>query len=181
MFQIPNKRHSEETARRFCGLRIADRGTLNLKPRGFTLFEILVVVAIVGALGAIITASFSRYTRAQAVAGVATTITTALEDARSRTLSSKNASQYGVHLEGGSVILFRGDTYSAGSADNETTPVDPRVTITPSLNGGGTDIVFERLSGETLDYGTVAVSIAGDASSAETIIIDRTGLLSYND
>ncbi len=148
---------------------------------GFTLIEILIVVSLFVVMSAIVAISLSRYTQTQALAGVAVAIVSSLEDARSRTLSSRGGSQYGVHLEDGSLTLFKGETYAAGNADNEVTPLDPRAHITLSINGGGSDVVFERLSGETNDYGTITVALASDATVFKTITLQRTGLLSYND
>lgn len=149
--------------------------------RGFTVLEILIVITVFVVMAGIVTVSLSRYTRAQAVTGAATALVSELEDARSRTLASRGGVQYGVHLEDGSITLFRGETYDPNSAQNEVTSLDPRVTLTPSLASGGADIVFERLSGETDDHGTIVVALASDAAFARTIILQQTGLISYND
>ena len=154
---------------------------MRLRSRAFTLIEVLIVVALFAIISGIIAVSLARYTETQAIAGTAAAIASSLQDARSRTLSSRAASQYGVHLEDGSLTLFKGDAYAAGNPDNEVTSLDPRTTITLALNGGGSDIAFERLSGETGDYGTITIALATDATVAKTITIQQTGLLSYDD
>jgi prepilin-type N-terminal cleavage/methylation domain-containing protein len=161
------------------GFWILDFGFSNVKPRkGFTLIELLVVVAILAVLGALIAVSMARYTRTQALAGVLGAVVSQLEDARSRTLSSQGGSQYGVHLETGGATLFRGDTYDQNDPLNETTPLDSRVTLAVSLSGGGEDVVFERLTGETEDHGTAVLTIAAPAALSKTITIQETGVIS---
>jgi prepilin-type N-terminal cleavage/methylation domain-containing protein len=158
-----------------------DFGASNVEPRkGFTLIEVLIVVTLFAIISGIIAVSLSRYTQTQVIAGTAAAIASSLEDARSRTLSSRGASPYGVHLEDGSITLFKGDSYAVGNADNEVTSLDPRADITLALNGGGSDIVFERLSGETANYGTISIALADDATNFKIITLQETGLLSYD-
>jgi prepilin-type N-terminal cleavage/methylation domain-containing protein len=146
---------------------------------GFTLTELILVVAVIAVLSTIMSVSLSRYTGSRALLGMSGVIGSVLEDARSRTLSSQGGSQYGVHLVSGNVTLFRGDTYSSGDAANEVTPLDARIIVTPTLSGGGTDVVFERLTGQTDMYGTIRLTLSGTASFSKTITIQKTGLLSY--
>ena len=78
------------------------------------------------------------------------------------------------------IIIFRGTTYDAGTSTNIVEQVLPLAEISStSLNGGGNDIVFERLTGETDNYGTVFISIPGTTVSS-TITIYETGLVEKN-
>ena len=148
--------------------------------RGFTLIELLVAVFVIVLATTGITVALSHYTRTQALHGATRLVISEIEDARGRTLSSKGSSEYGVFFDDDRVVLFRGGNYSAGDPANEVTILDTRTTIlSVSLSGGGSEIVFERLSGEASEDGTVEVALVNDPSIKQTITIQGTGLVSY--
>lgn len=148
---------------------------------GFTLIELVVIVAIVALIGTIITQAFSRYGERQSLARSLDRAVSALEEARSRTLASENALQYGVHFDSDRFISFEGDTFISGSPSNNSILLDSRVTITGIvLSGGGSDVVFERLSGRTLMPGTITFSLSRDPSISGTLTIQSTGTISHS-
>lgn len=147
---------------------------------GFTLVEFLVAISIMllvtgGAVGV-----FNNFRNSQGLHKDTELIVAVVRQARSQTLTSQNASQYGVHISTSKVTLFTGSTYSAVSASNQdfflTTP-DVITTIT--LTGGGNDIVFQRLSGETSQNGTLVVTSPATANT-KTVTIYKTGLIESN-
>jgi hypothetical protein len=110
----------------------------------------------------------------------ATTVTV-LEEARSRTLASYSASQYGVHFASSSLTLFKGSTFSSTDPNNEVIPLNPVSVITSlySFSDGGTDIVFTRLIGEAVQSGTFTLS-STRASTTKTVTIYKTGIVQSN-
>ena len=105
-----------------------------------------------------------------------------LDEARKSTLSSYYSSQYGVHFGTSTVTLFRGDTYSFGASNNDVYTFPSNVEITSvGLNGAGNDVVFERITGETSQYGEVAVSLLTGSTSPKSITIHPSGLVELND
>lgn len=144
---------------------------------GFTVIEILMVLAILTVLTAIVFATFIQFRKQQALGKDAELIVEVLEQAHSQTLSSQNSSQYGVHFSSSQITLFVGGTYSAGAGTNQSYAINSTDTIlTISLNGGGNDVVFNRLSGESSQYGTVVVS-SPTASATRTVTIYKTGVI----
>lgn len=147
--------------------------------RGFTFIEIMIVLGILGLLSAIIFSTFISLRKSQALDKDTEIVAEVLTQARSQTLSSQNASQYGVHIASAGITLFTGSSYIAGAATNQSfslTATDSIVTI--SLAGGGSDIVFDRLTGETSQNGSVVIS-SPSASRVRTITIYRTGLIQF--
>ena len=146
--------------------------------RGFTLIEILIVISIFAALAVIGITSLSSFRDTVELNALTEDSASLLIDARSRTLSSKEQSQYGVHFESDKMILFQGASFSSSDPLNEETAIPSSVEIVDILlTGGGVDIIFERLTGETMQNGTITVRLKSDISRTRTITIISTGVV----
>lgn len=146
--------------------------------KGFSLTEVIVTIAITMLLVAVISSVFLSFDRYQALEGDTAKVTSVLERARQLTLFSKEASQYGVHLEASQVILFKGGTYSVGDQENVSTSLHSKVLISSyTLTGGGDDVVFDRLTGETSQDGSITLQSRIDTSKTKIINIEETGLI----
>jgi prepilin-type N-terminal cleavage/methylation domain-containing protein len=144
--------------------------------KGFSVIEILVVVAIIAIISGIVLTSFSSLNKNQALLTETDTILSMLDRARNRSVSSESATEYGLHFASSSVVLFVGKTYPAGSSTNETENINSRLTVSSiNLTGGASDLYFKRISGKASATGTVVLSIAGGGQS-KTITIYNTGL-----
>jgi len=153
----------------------------NKSNSGFTLIEIIITLGIISLISTALYASFASSNRRQVLEKQTASILALLEDAHSETLSSKNLYQYGVHLDADQAVLFRGSAYSALDASNQVQPLDNRVTISDiSLAGGGSDVLFDRLTGATSNSGSLTVTLAADNSQTKTITIFKTGLIESN-
>jgi prepilin-type N-terminal cleavage/methylation domain-containing protein len=144
---------------------------------GFTLIELVIVLAIIAILSAIVVTGFSSFRNAQAFDRDVEMIVSFLNEARTQTLSSKNASAYGVHFASTAATLFTAPTYTSGAEGNkEYVFLGHDTMLTLSLTGGANEIVFERLTGETDQNGTIVVSSAASGRT-KTITIHETGLV----
>ncbi len=100
-----------------------------------------------------------------------------LDDARNRTVSARNKSQFGAHLEQDRMILFPGITYDSANPANEIHILSPRIEIVSiTLAGGGPDIVFARSTGQTAQYGSFIIRSRKSPSILRTLNILRSGL-----
>lgn len=146
--------------------------------RGFSLLEILVVIAIAATLFTIVANVFSSYEKQQALDKDAEKIRSFLLEARGRTLSSRELSSYGVHFETSRTVLFRGSSYSASDPGNLSQPLRSEVEISNiALGGGGSDVIFARLTGATTGAGTVTLRLKSDTSQMRIITIRGTGVV----
>ena len=144
---------------------------------GLTFVELMIVLAILSVISVIAMNTFVDYRKNQSLQKDTETVTEVLNQARSQTLSSQNAMQYGVHIANDKITLFAGSTYSATDPANRDFILIPTDTIVAvSLTGGGSDVVFVRLSGETNQNGSVVMSSPG-ISKTKTITIYKTGLV----
>lgn len=150
-----------------------------MRRNGFTLLEILIIVAIMAVLVGVTVATFVSFRNAQTLDRDTDAIVSALREARSQTLVSQNASVYGVHLASSTVTLFTGSSYSAGTASNVVTNLtSTNIISTLTLTGNGTDIVFKRLTGETDQDGTLVLKSSA-TNNARTVTVYKTGLIEF--
>jgi len=150
----------------------------NFYHKGITLVEVLIVIAIIGILAAIVFPQFSKIKKNQVLKnGVADTMS-AINKARTQTLASLNSSEYGVHFQSDSVIIFKGKTFSSGATDNETIDIIPPATISViSLSGGVSGVYFNRLNSTPSATGTVTIT---NSTLTKIITISATGIASTN-
>jgi len=152
--------------------------------RGVTLIEILVAIGVAVILIGISTTIFYRLNNKFALDKGVDAVTSTLQEARSLTLAGKNGLQYGVHFGSSELVLFEGASYSSSDPNNVVTNLNFRAAIRNiSLSGGGSDVVFKRLTGATDNVGSVEVYILNEASASSTVNILNTGVvqeLEYN-
>ena len=148
---------------------------------GITLLEILVALAIIAVLATIIFSVFHNFSDSASINSAAEAGITALSDARSRTLSSKNASQYGVHFASSSLVIFKGAVYSALGQDNEEKllPAGTEISVI-NLAGGGVNVAFKRLTGETDSYGTTTFRLINKPTATRDVVILSSGAVKIN-
>ncbi len=147
--------------------------------KGETIMTIVVVISVLVLLIAVIIPPLASSRNKQLVRGAADDIVAQLVTARSKTLASYNSTVYGVHFNTADVTVFTGATYAAGLPTNVVQTLNGVTVPSVILNGGGSDVVFDRLTGATNNYGTINVQ-SSDASIAKIITITKTGLISVN-
>ncbi len=143
-----------------------------------TLVEIILVVAIVGMIAALGSVSFSTVTARQALDKNTDAVVAVLDQARSYTTSAKAATVYGVRLLSTGPVLFTGTTYNSSDTSNAPFVLDPRLSISNiSLNGAGQDVIFNKLTGTTTQYGSFRVTLTNTPTSYRTVTIYQTGIV----
>lgn len=146
--------------------------------KGFTILETVISLAIFLILAVIIIFSFSPFRNNQELTNSVQETINLLNLARSKTLSSENSFQYGVHFESSQIILFRGESFSESSPDNIVVALSSLTEISAiNLNGGGNNLVFQRLTGKTNNYGTITLRIKSDISKIKIIDVKNTGIV----
>ena len=139
------------------------------------------VVAITIMMAGIMFFSFSTYGSSEAISKDQGRVVSVLEKARAMTLDSLNSSQYGVHFATSTVTIFTGVTYNNSDSSNIVTSLDPKVQFQDIfLSGGGNDIIFNRMSGETNEPGTTTLSLISATTTTRMITIYGTGLIQSN-
>jgi type II secretory pathway pseudopilin PulG len=146
------------------------------KKGGFTILEAIISIIIVSLISTIALWYFKSAESDEALSKDKQGLVTLLEEARSLSISSKQAGTYGVHIQSDRAVLFKGPGY-ATSSDNKVHEFNSKVTISNySLSGGGSNIIFSRLNGSTVYTGTITLSLKNSLSSS-TIIVRDTGVI----
>ena len=146
--------------------------------KGFTILEILLALFILTLAVTVVTFSFSKLNSKHALDKSATLVVSILDEARSLTLSSKDNSQYGVHFEDSRLVLFKGPTYSTSDVSNIATELNFLVGLRViTLSGGGTSVVFKRLTGSTDQAGTLELFLKATPETFRTVTVSSTGII----
>ncbi len=150
-----------------------------VKKNGFTILELLLVISIMSILSAIVLTTYVDFRRHESLSKDTETVVQVLNQARNQTISSRNQSVYGVHIASSTITIFTGGTYDQNSPTNQVINLNPIDTIVNlSLNGGGVDVVFRRITGETGNYGTVTIASTG-LTNTRTVTIYETGVVEF--
>jgi len=149
--------------------------------KGITTLEIIAALAVIVLIGTFIAVPFVRFKNSQLLVSSAEQVASALREARANTLAAKNNTMHGVHFESGRFVSFQ-TAWSEGGAENTITMFqNPVYLSTISLSGGGSDVVFTRLTGTTNQSGTLVLQLIGNDSSQKTITIDASGAVSVSE
>ena len=150
----------------------------NNSEHGTTLLEFLVVLAVLAIVVTLLTGALAEFRTTNALIEAKSEIIGILRDTRTRTLASRNNTNYGVHfdLAENVVVLFEGNTYSAVAPSNEIYRLRSARILAINL-GGAVDVVFERLSGAASANGTVILETTRGSSKTETITILAAGVV----
>ena len=155
-----------------------------LKNSGISILELLMALAILAIVVSFIILNLTKFRNEQALQNTTSDIISLVNEARTKTISSVNSTTYGVHFEASRAVLFAGSSFTEPNSNNKQVDINSAVSIPVSgginLNGGGSDVIFTRISGDTTNYGTIIVRLVSDATRQKTITINKTGIVSSN-
>jgi prepilin-type N-terminal cleavage/methylation domain-containing protein len=155
-----------------------------LYKKGFTMIELLMVIAIIGIISLLSVPKLSDFKKEQSLKNTTGDIMALLNKAKSDSLSSLNSNNYSIHFESDRMIYFVGDTYSSSDSSNEVIYFEPQVSIPSTgginLNGGGDNVIFSKLAGNVIGYGTIVIQITSDPTRQKIVTIEKTGAISSN-
>jgi prepilin-type N-terminal cleavage/methylation domain-containing protein len=141
--------------------------------RAFSLPEIVVAIAIFGAIAGFSFASFSSFSKKEALDASSRSIVFALREARTRTMASVGDSRYGLRINATSSVFFQGDSFSPTAESNQVTELSFLVRASSSPQ----DFIFDRVTGNTSASGTIEVYLVSDPAVRKTVRIHGTGLV----
>ena len=158
-----------------------------LSKRGFTLIEILVVVAIMGILMAGAIPSFNSYNRGQVLAQAAKGVRSDLRMAQNFSISGAEGKVWGLHLSNGTAAyyLFKctpGTPNGASQTEYRYDPANPlaypdctlhktqQMNSTTRVTSSNIDIAFEAVNAAVYINGTAA------ASTTDVVVDFITGI-----
>lgn len=153
--------------------------TTKINKKGFSILEIVLVMAIICVLLGL---TVNYYSGTQIRADIdtqAANIVHYLRLAQSSAAAGLNNESHGIHFQPESYTIFHGDTYDPNSMDNFQVMFPETMTINSlSLNGGGTDLIFSKTTGETAQFGTIMLN-SNQINKTVTITVSPVGTVNY--
>lgn len=142
----------------------------------FTLIELLVVVSITLFLATLTGLAFQSFQRESNLANDTEEVINILRMAKSKTIASEGALNYGVHFESDKFVLFQGTVYDPLDTNNEISSLSQRTEIYEiNLTGGGSEVFFDRITGMTSQDGNISLRLKADPSRTRVIYIQGSG------
>lgn len=143
---------------------------------GFTIIELLISFAIISVIAAITIVSYGALKSRADLNGNAQNIISILNVARSKTTASEGPSQWGAHFETSLFALFKGATYNVSDSYTKIYNLPSSLELVNiSLYGGGANVVFDRITGQTQNDGSITLRKISEPSSLVNITIEQSG------
>lgn len=150
--------------------------SLSGKQNGFSLLELVIVIAIVALIAAIGTGFYTNYGKSIEINSVSETISFDLKKAQSEAMIGEGTFKWGLHFVNGVTdyyeIFSTPTNYSdLGKVVTATNYLPTSVTFSSPAPGFSTDIIFNKISGSTTASSIVLVS----QSFTKTISVSGIG------
>ena len=153
-----------------------------LQNKGFSLIEILIVIMVLTLISLVVIPGLINFQREQSLKNTTENIIALLNKAKSDSFSSLNSNNYGVHFTSTSATYFIGNTFDINDPNNQEIDFEKGVVTLTSgginLNGGGNDVIFPRLTGDTVGYGTIVIHLTSVPARQKIITINKIGSVS---
>jgi prepilin-type N-terminal cleavage/methylation domain-containing protein len=152
-----------------------------VQPKGFTIIELLIVIAVFGVLTAAMSTPLSTLLAQSAVKDSVLTVKNGLRRAATQAMVGHQGDSWGIHLSDSDgcalpakkIHIFRGAAFTSATDTIETIDLPAGASITALSIGGGCDVTFSRYEGLTASAGVVTVT--GTDSSTGTVTINAYG------
>ena len=146
-----------------------------MKQHGFTIVELLVVIAVTGILLTASAVSLSGLRATSGLSAGASTIKLTLEKSRLSALVKESGVGYSVKFNETGIVLFKGTSYNPVDSNNKNINLPPGIKIASvSLSAGGSVVSFNHLNGTTTP-GTIVLASESDPARTRTVYIEGSG------
>ena len=144
---------------------------------GFTLIESLIVLGIFMLIAVIAIPAYRNFQKQADLINTTEAIINILRLTQSKTLTSEQASQWGVHFSSSEYTLFKGADYALRNSSFDKNYTVPNLVEIHeiSLEGSGSDVVFERITGQTNQFGSISLRLKSNVLETKTIVIELSG------
>lgn len=149
------------------------------KQAGFTLIELVLVFLLIGIISAFLVPVLLDDFVESELKDAQYQIVDRLRVAQANSMFGKGNSEWGVHFDTTSMTFFKGSTYNPVDPDNEVIAFGSTVSLSGiSLNGGGDDLIYNKVYGDTDEYGTITI-LESNSGNTRTVTVNEVGMVDY--
>lgn len=148
------------------------------------MIELMVVIAIMTIMIGIALQGAGSLNATVELDNASKNIDLMIRKAKTQSIGALNDINYGVHFESSKAVIYDATSaYADGAAGNVTYNLPAKIEISEIVlgGGGGSEVIFDRLTGITSNYGHVTARIKADTSKTKTIFINSIGQNSFSD
>ena len=148
---------------------------------GFTLVEGLVALFIAVLIYVLSTTAYKNWQKQVQISNSADELRSSLFRAQQLATASADNASWGIHMETDRYVLFSGDFYNVSDPNNKesilqgTQIFSPGSSFADGVGGYGPDVVFAKLTGQTVNTGTVSIITLVQPSNTSTVTINSSG------
>jgi prepilin-type N-terminal cleavage/methylation domain-containing protein len=152
---------------------------------GFTIFELVIVIAILSIISSIVVSDFIAYKKNSDLNNNTQEFISALKSAQNKTISSDDYKTFGVYLNTSvspnQYVLFKGVDYTVRETIfDQVYSLDSSMEFYNVNFGGGNEIVFSKVSGEAEKFGSASIRFKNDTNKNKTIYVTNFGVVSLS-
>jgi prepilin-type N-terminal cleavage/methylation domain-containing protein len=158
-------------------------GNTNVSTSGFTLVELLIVMALIGVLTTLTVVNLVQPQRSASVAGAVEVLVADLRSQQLKSMagdsqSASAAQAHGVYIQSDRYTLFKG-SYSGGDTDNFVVQPDG---VSFSTAFASSQISFQKASGEPASFNPSAntITVSNISGESKTITVNRYGVVTVD-
>lgn len=148
---------------------------------GFTLIEFIVVIALSLLFAGLAIPALRIAQKGSELSDETLHMVAVLRLAQSRTVSSEQASKYGVFFDTSTsphrYVLFRGETYATRDAAADEVNVLPASVEIAGTTLPGAETVFQKVSGNASEAGSITLRLVLNPEKQEQVYISTSGTI----
>ncbi len=158
------------------------------KRSGFTLTELLIVIAIIAVISVAGFVSLGNYRGRQAVQSAVDEISSVARAVRQRSMAQEDGSRWGIHFSNSSSSaapdsydIFKGQSYATGTVTNTYPIRQPRVCFFDPPAGAAKEVVFQPVTGYVSSYFSITLGLCNNVSWQKVIEVTTLGTINTLD
>lgn len=140
-----------------------------MRSNGFTLFELILVVVLMGILGALSSPFLNRFLNQNYFEDTTNKFVRILRKAQNYSLFGKQGSIWGVHYADGELTLFKGGSFGEDHSFDETFDIPSSINVS-----GWSDVVFSKIRGQPSVSLTITLTSPIDS---RTVTLNDEGMV----
>lgn len=141
--------------------------------KGFTLIEIILVIAIISILSVSVFTASSRFLITNHLDNSVNNLISSLRTAQINAMNTKGDGNWGVKIENKTITLFFGESYSSRNS-----VYDETFKIPASVSVADTEVVFEKVTGDVSSQ--ININLSDNTGSTAQVSINQEGIVNEN-